>query len=129
MTFFHHLTRLRAAMIVAAGLGIATPGFAVRAGGTALPSASAVQSSPQQAAKAQADESASLRQGTVTALDEPGARLQVQGVWLDIVSGKTQVLRGGRPVGIGTLKAGDVIRFTVAPGIVEALSLRLVYAP
>ena len=53
----------------------------------------------------------------------------MQGQWLDVVDGKTLATRKGKTVGIDTLKVGDTIRFTVAPGNAEAASLRLIYVP
>ena len=38
--------------------------------------------------------------------------MQVQGVWIDLVAGKTQLLRNGQAAGFETLKAGEAIRFT-----------------
>ena len=121
--------RAHRALLIAALATVAMPSHAVRVGGAPAPSASAVQALVPQAAQAQNDESASLRQGTVTALDPQGTRLQVQGQWLDVVDGKTLATRKGKTVGIDTLKVGDTIRFTVAPGNAEAASLRLIYVP
>jgi hypothetical protein len=120
---------LRGLLLAAVAMALAGPSLAVRVGGAAAPSASAVQGLTPQPAPEQNDESASLRQGTITALDANGARLQVQGIWLELVQGKTLAMRQGKPVDIGTLKIGETIRFTVAPGSTEAASLRLIYAP
>jgi hypothetical protein len=122
------LRALRGLAVGAGGLTLATLCAAVRVDAGA-PAASAVLNSPQQPAHAQADESASLRQGVITALDERGTRLQVQGIWLDVVAGKTQVLRNGQPAKLETLKVGDAIRFTVAPGATEGQAVRVIYAP
>lgn len=111
---------------IAAGAG---PALAAGVVGAPAPSAAAVQGLAQQPAQAQTDESASLRQGAITALDAGGTRLQVQGIWLEIVDGKTVATRNGRPAATASLKVGETIRFTVAPGIAEAASLRLIYAP
>ena len=120
---------LRGFILAVIATALAGPSFAVRVGGAAAPPASAVQGLAQQPARVQNDESASLRQGTITALDASGARLQVQGTWLEIVDGKTLAMRQGKPVDLTTLKVGDTIRFTVAPGSTEAASLRIIYAP
>ena len=123
-----HVVRALACLVAA--LGIAPSSLASKVGGPSAPAASAVQTSVQQPASAQSDESASLRQGTVTALDESGARLQVQGVWLGVVAGKTLVLRQGKAARLDSIKPGDVVRFMVAPGTDEgAPSLRVLYAP
>jgi hypothetical protein len=120
---------LRGFLLAAIAMALAGPTLAVRVGGAVAPSASAVQGLTPQPAHVQNDESASLREGTITALDANGARLQVQGVWLVLVQGKTLAMRQGKPVDIATLKVGETIRFTVAPGSTEAASLRLIYAP
>jgi hypothetical protein len=124
-----HRRPLRGFLLIAFAATLAGPSFAVRVGGAAAPSASAVQGLAPQPAHVQNDESASLRQGAITALDASGTRLQVQGIWLDLVDGKTLAMRKGKPVDIATLKVGETIRFTVAPGSTEAASLRLIYAP
>jgi hypothetical protein len=121
-----------AARVAAAVLALAAaaplPVAAARIVGGAAPSASAVQGAAAQPAQVQNDESASLRQGTIAAIDGRGARVQVQGVWLDLVDGKTQLLRNGRPAGLDTLKAGEAIRFTVVPGG-AAPALKVIYVP
>jgi hypothetical protein len=123
---------LRGVTTVALGLSFCSLAGAVRVD-AAAPSASAVMASPQQAAAAQADESASLRHGVVTALDPRGARLQVQGVWLAIVADKTQLLRDGKPAALDILKVGDAIRFMLAPsadaGAADGPALRMIYVP
>ncbi|MEO6897425.1 MAG: hypothetical protein ABI218_12350 [Caldimonas sp.] len=124
-----HERRLCRVVLLAALAAHATLGYAARVGGEQAPSPAAVQALAQQPAQAQADESASLRQGTITALDPKGTRLQVQGIWLEIVDGKTVAIRNGRAIGAESLKVGETIRFTVAPGSTEAASLRLIYAP
>ncbi len=125
----NHARRLcRATLTVALATHLGA-GHAARVGGEPAPSPSTVQGLAQQTAQVQADESASLRQGTITALDPKGTRLQVQGTWLEIVDGKTVATRNGRAIGAESLKVGETIRFTVAPGSTEAASLRLIYAP
>jgi hypothetical protein len=120
---------LRGLLSFLAAAALAGPSLAVRVGGAPAPSASAVQGLAPQPSQLQNDESASLRQGAITALDAGGARLQVGGIWLELVDGKTLAMRKGKPVAIDTLKVGETIRFTVAPGTTEAASLRLIYAP
>jgi hypothetical protein len=120
---------LRGLLTALAAATLAGPSLAARVGGEPAPSASVVQGLVSEPAHLQNDESASLRQGAITALDPSGARLQVGGIWLELVDGKTLAMRQGRPVAIGTLKIGETIRFTVVPGTTEAASLRLIYAP
>jgi hypothetical protein len=118
-----------ASLAALALLSLATGALASRVHGGAAPAASAVRSSAQEPAHLQADESASLRQGTIAALDARGGRAQVQGIWLDLVPGKTQLLRSGQPACLGTLRVGEAIRFTVAPGRTGAPALKVIYAP
>jgi hypothetical protein len=120
---------LRALIAAALGLAFASFGEAARVDNAGPPASSAVMRSPQQAAAAQTDESASLRHGVITALDQSGARLQVQGIWLELVADKTQVLRNGQPAKADTLKVGDAIKFMVVPGAAETPALRVIYAP
>lgn len=122
-------TGLRAALLLALGTAIASASVASRVNGQGAPAASSVRGASVQPASEQADESASLRKGLVTSLDERGTRVQVQGVWLDVVAGKTQLSRLGQPSRVDTLRVGEAIRFTVAPGVVERQALRVVYAP
>jgi hypothetical protein len=121
--------RWRAAALVVLGMTIAAAAPAVRVGAAPAPAASTVQSSTQQPQQVQADESASLRQGVVMAVDERRARVQVQGIWLDMVVGNTMLLRSGRPAALDTLRVGEAIRFTVTPGSSGASSLRVIYVP
>lgn len=122
-------SRLRDGLLVVAGALIVSQSLAGRVGGAAAPSAATVQGSPQQPASVQADESASLRQGIVTALDPKGMRLQVQGIWLEASEGKTKLIRGGREARLDTLTVGETVRFMVGPGSAEATSMRVIYAP
>ncbi len=108
-------------------VSVVTVASATRAGGAAAPAASAVQGSGQEPAHVQADDSASLRQGTVSAVDE--RRVKVQGVWIELVAGKTQLLRNGRAAGLETLKPGEAIRFTVESASGAAPAMKVIYAP
>ena len=124
---------LRAACALGAAVALASAADlagASRVAGAAAPAASSVLTAQQEPAHVQADESASLRQGMIGAVDERGARVQVQGIWLDLVAGKTQLLRSGRPAALETLKAGEAIRFTVLPGNGPAAPmLKVIYVP
>lgn len=121
------LRNLRTVACLLFGSAVVSTGLASRVGGAPPPPS--VRLAPQEAAQAQADDSASLRQGLVTAIGERGERLQVQGIWLDVVAGQTQVLRNGQPVRLDSLQTGQTIRFTLAPGSPERPALRVVYAP
>ncbi len=125
-------SRLRAACVLAAATALACVAqlaAASRVTGSAAPAASSVLGTQQQPAHVQSDDSASLRQGTIGALDERAGRVQVHGIWLDLVAGKTQLLRGDRPAALDTLKVGESIRFTVLPGTGAAPALKVIYAP
>jgi hypothetical protein len=122
----------RAASLAMLAFGLAsmtTLAGAVRVGGAAAPSASSVQGAAQQPAQAQADESASLRHGTIRAIDERVTRVQIHGVWLDLVAGKTQLLRNGEAAGFETLKPGEAIRFTTESSTGAALAMKVIYVP
>jgi hypothetical protein len=121
--------RRRGMLAIAVLAAVGGPASAVGVVGAQAPSAATVQGLAQQPAQVQGDESASLRQGTITALDASGKRLQVHGIWLEVVDGKTLATRNGTPVTTDSLKVGETIRFTVAPASAEAASLRLIYAP
>jgi hypothetical protein len=132
MRDFHLSQRLRGAAVAAAALALAaaaTVASASRVAGAPAPAASSVQGATHQPAQVQADESASLREGTVGAVDERGGRVQVQGIWLELAAGKTRLLRGGEPAGLDSLKAGETIRFTVLPGNGATATLKVIYAP
>ena len=116
------LRRARIASLALVALGLASMATTVsagRAGGAAPSSASAVRSAAQEPAHVQADESMSLRQGTVGAIDARATRVQVQGIWIELVAGKTQLLRNGRAASraavrwlhhiIGTASRGDAV--------------------
>ncbi len=124
--------RARAATLALVALGLAsmaTVASAVRVGGASAPSASSVQGAVQQPAQIQADESASLRHGKIRAIDERFTRVQVHGVWLDLVAGKTQLVRNGQPAGFETLKPGEAIRFTMESANAAAPAMKVIYVP
>ena len=118
---------LRRSLALVAGLALAASASASRISGAAAPAASAVQAGVQEPAHLQADESASLRQGTIQSVDAGGSRLQVQGIWLALSAGKTRLLRGGKPAALDTLKAGESIRFAVGAERGSAPTVRVIY--
>jgi len=125
------LPRTRAASFILAALAlvsVATVAPASGVSGASAPAASAVLAAAPHPAHVQGDESASLRRGTVEAVDGRGTRVQVQGIWLDLVAGQTQLLRSGTRAPLETLKAGEAIRFTVSAGT-AAPALKVIYAP
>ena len=124
-------SRIAAAVLSAILASLAVPAAATRVGGAsgAAPAASDVRAAPQQPPQQQADESASLRQGTIAAIDAAGARVQVQDVWLALDPARTQLVRGGRTAALDTLKAGEAIRFTVVANPGAAPTIKVIYVP
>jgi hypothetical protein len=55
--------------------------------------------------------------------------VQVQGIWLDVVAGKTELRRHGQAAELATLKPGETIRFTVVPGSGATSAMKVIYAP
>jgi hypothetical protein len=53
----------------------------------------------------------------------------VQGVWIELVAGKTQLMRDGRAAGLETLTPGEPIRFTVVQRTGAAPAMKVIYAP
>jgi hypothetical protein len=123
----HSPRAVRAAALAAFALACAGAASASRVVSEPPPAASAVVSAAQQPAHAQADDSASLREATLAAVDTRRGRIRVHGIWLD--AAKSRVLRGGRPVALDALKPGEPIRFTVGADPAGAQSVRVIYAP
>ncbi len=130
MKFRYPSSALLARALLCAGFGtLASVAVASRVETAAAPAASAVLDSAQPSTASQSDDSASLRQGVVTALAPKGDRLQVQGIWCDVGADQTLVLRGGQRVPLESVRAGETIKFTVAPGAAERPTIRVIYAP
>jgi len=124
--------RVRVASFVVASLALVTVAdvaFASGVSGASAPAASAVLAGAPRSAQVQGDESASLRRGSIDAVDGRGMRVQVQGIWLDLVAGQTQLLRNGKRAPLDTLKAGEAIRFTVSASATAAPAMKVIYAP
>ena len=115
------------------GLGLVGPAMAVRvAGEPAQSAASKVQAAttvPATAASS-ADDNSSLREGVITAISDKRDQIEVNGSWLKVVDGKTRVFRQGRAVNPGDeLVKGTKVKFTLAPGAADRLTLGVVYVP
>jgi hypothetical protein len=76
-----------------------------------------------------ADDSDSLRQGTVTALSAKGDQVEIRGRWHTILPGRTTFFRLGQPVAADTLKKGQALKFTLAGGSADRNALGVVYVP
>jgi hypothetical protein len=83
----------------------------------------------QPQASVQADDSQALRRGLITAVGANGDRVQIQGRWHRIESGRTRLFRDGRPVPADVLRQGQVLAFTLVPGAEQAPTLGAVYVP
>jgi hypothetical protein len=110
---------------------VATKSLAVRVGTGPPPAPEAVRRSAQAPAAVQADESSSLRQGLVTQVEPQASRVQVQGVWLQAVAGRTVVIRDGRAVPFDVLRKGQIVKYTLAAGAPSSspATLGAVYVP
>jgi hypothetical protein len=134
-SFIARRARSRIAAAACAGAAIALcagPAAATRVGGGVgqVPAASAVRAAPLEPAHLQTDESASLRQGTIAAIDAAGARVQMtQGVWLALDPAKTQLVRNGQTAGLETLKVGEAIRFTIVADPGAPATMKVIYVP
>ena len=110
------------------GLGLVGPALAVRLAGEAAKSASVTPQATTAAAPA--DDSSSLREGVITAVSDKRDQIEVNGSWLKLVEGKTRVFRQGRAVkGADELVKGSKVKFTLAPGAADVLTLGVVYVP
>lgn len=83
---------------------------------------------PRQARPAPAP-NAKVRQGLVTAVNQGGGRVEIGGVWYVVVTGRTQLVRAGRPVGIDALKKGQSLSFTVLEQAAGPATLGVAHVP
>lgn len=98
--------------------------------GTPAPSAASSRSSvAPEAAASQADDSSSMREGVITAVNDRRDQIEINGSWLKLVAGKTQVFRKGRSAQLDELEKGQKVRFTLAPGMADRATLGAVYVP
>lgn len=111
-------------------LGATGQAFAVRVTNAPPPSPDAVRQQSSGASAAHADDSSSLREGVITGVNDKRDQLQINGSWLKIVDGKTRVVRQGRLVkAADELVKGKLVKFTLAPGAADTLTLGVVYVP
>ena len=119
-------------IITALALAASTPAWAVRVGdGAASAAGQNRQPIPVSAAAAasHADDSSSLRQGTISAVNDAHDQIEVNGSWLKLAAGKTQVFRQGRAVDRDVLAKGQTVKFTLMPGQADRFTLGVVYVP
>jgi hypothetical protein len=81
------------------------------------------------AARPHADDSSSLRQGVITGVRSGRGEVEINGSWLKVAEGRTQVFRGGRAAKRQELEVGDQVRFTLAPSDASRGTLGAVYVP
>ncbi|KNZ32997.1 MAG: hypothetical protein AD742_08460 [Methylibium sp. NZG] len=117
-----------AALALTAGLhgGLAQ---AARALDVPPPTPAAVLNAPKPDTATQADDRSSLRQGVVRDVSADRAWVYVNGTWLRIAEGSTQLFRQGRAVHASALSKGQLLRFTLAPGAADRTTLGVVYVP
>ena len=78
----------------------------------------------------QADDRNALRTGTITAVSDKRDQVEINGSWLKLTDGQTQVFRRGRLVkGADELAKGQTVRFTLAPSATDVTTLGVVYVP
>ena len=119
-------------IITALALAASTSAWAVRVSNETANSAGPVgQPAPVSAATAasHADDSSSLRQGTISAVNDARDQIEVNGSWLKLAAGKTQVFRQGRAVDRDVLAKGQTVKFTLMPGQADRFTLGVIYVP
>lgn len=116
-------------------LALAGPAVAVRLANESAPSvairspAIAPATAPGASSPA-ADDSSSLREGVITAVNDKRDQIEVNGSWLKVVAGSTRVFRQGRTVNaVDELVKGSKVKFTLAPGAADRATLGVVYVP
>lgn len=108
---------------------VALPGHATRAAGASPPAPEAVRAVRQVSPLAQADDSSGLRQGVVSAVSPQNHWVFVNGTWLGVTEGRTQLFRRGQPVPASVLAPGQLLKFNLAPGRNDGTTLGVVYVP
>jgi hypothetical protein len=93
------------------------------------PTRAAVLNAPRPDPAAQADDSSSLRQGVVTDVSPKGDWVYVNGSWLGIVEGRTQLFQRGSAAQASQISKGQLLKFTLVPGAADRKTLGVVYVP
>ncbi len=81
------------------------------------------------AAASNADDSTSMREGVISAVNEKRDQVEINGTWLTVVAGKTQLFRKGRNVKLDELEKGQKVRFTLLSGATGRATLGAIYVP
>ena len=119
-------------IIAASALFASAQAWAIRVADEAAPVAgSARQAAPTSAAAAasHADDSSSLRQGTITSVSAKNDQIEINGSWLKVAAGKTRLFRQGHAVERDVLARGQAVKFTLMPGDPERSTLGVIYVP
>ena len=105
-------------------------GWAAAVAGASAPSAESTrQVVSAQAAASHADDSSSMREGVITAVNEKRDQVEINGAWLRLVAGKSIVFRNGRSAQFNELGKGQKVKFTLAPGVADRATLGAIYVP
>ena len=120
--------KLLEASLLGAALLVAGAAHAARALDAPPPTRAAVLNAPPPDPATQADDSSGLRQGVVAAVSPKADWVYVNGTWLGIASGRTQLFQRGRPAQPSALSKGQLIKFTLTPGT-DRKTLGVVYVP
>ena len=120
--------KTRSFLVGALMLGAVGQALAVRVTNATAPSPDTVRRGA--VAASQADDSTSLREGVITAVNDKRDQVLINGSWLKVVEGKTRVFRQGRSVKSGDeLVNGKQVKFTLMPGGTDPATLGVVYVP
>jgi hypothetical protein len=119
-------------IIAAVALFASAQAWAIRVTNEVPPVAGSVgQTAPVSvaAAASHADDSSSLRQGTITSVSTKNDQIEINGSWLKVAAGKTRLFRQGRAVEKDVLAKGQAVKFTLMPGDADRFTLGVIYVP
>jgi hypothetical protein len=122
------MRRFHTMLLIGAGLS-APAAHAARAIDAPPPTRAAVLNAPRPDPAAQADDASSLRQGLVAEVNAKGDAVLINGSWLAVADGRTVLFQRGRSVPASALNKGQVVKFTLAPGVADRKTLGVVYVP
>ena len=111
-------------------LGLTGQALAIRIPGDPAPSPGAVQPPSTSPSRIPVERGSGLAEGMITKVSEKRDQVEINGSWIRISDDKTRVFRQGRAViAADELVKGKVVKFTLAPGTGDTLTLGLVYVP
>ena len=118
-------------IITALVLCASSQAWAIRVASEVAPGAVAPQPAtpPSASAASQADDSSSLREGTITSVSTARDRIEVNGSWLKLAAAKTRIFQRGQAVNGDVLAKGQTVKFTLMPGDTERATLGVIYVP